>query len=55
MAYFSENDLGSEHFNSTDEFPLFLTDSATDIDHILVHLEMGTEDFKALANDLSHH
>ena len=55
MSYSSHTNFSSEDLNSTDDFTLLLNDDIADIDHILVHLQMGAEEFKALTSDLSIH
>lgn len=53
MSYLSQIHLGTDPFNSADEFSLQMTDDHADIDHILVHLEMGVENLNALADEIN--
>jgi hypothetical protein len=55
MSYFSNTAFATEQFSPKDDYPLTLTDDNTDMDHILVHLEMDTEGFQALVADARHH
>ena len=55
MSHLSQAYLGSDPFNTADEFALDMIDDHAAIDHILVHLEMGTESFNALADEINIH